>query len=78
MCGNGEAICSNGEAIAFLDYSVSSGPFLRFTMSFEFLSEMFDNSVCETRDPSLTTVFAIYSHLNNLYNAMLVLFNYNN
>ena len=61
-----------------LDYSVSSGPFLRLSMSFEFLSEMFDNSVCETRDPSLTTVFAIYSHLNNLYNAMLVLFNYNN
>ena len=23
-------------------------------MSFEFLSEMFDHSVCETRDPSLT------------------------
>ena len=29
----------------YLDYSVSSGPFLRFTMSFEFLSEMFDHSM---------------------------------
>ena len=38
----------------YLDYSVSSGPFLRFSMRFEFLSEMFDHSVCETRDPSLT------------------------
>ena len=25
--GNGEAICSNGEAIVLLDYSISSGPF---------------------------------------------------
>ena len=38
----------------YLDYSVSSGPFLRFSMRFEFLSEMFDHSVCESRDPSLT------------------------
>ena len=38
----------------YLDYSVSSGPFLRFSMRFEFLYEMFDYSVCETRDPSLT------------------------
>ena len=37
-----------------MDYSVSSGPFLRFSMRFEFLSEMFDHLVCETRDPSLT------------------------
>ena len=28
--------------------------FLRFPMSFEFLSEKFDHSVYETRDPSLT------------------------
>ena len=40
----------------YLDYSVSSGPFLRFSMRFEFLSEMFDHSVCETRDPSLTKI----------------------
>ena len=32
-----------------LDYSVSSGPFLRFSMRFEFLSEMFDNSVCSVQ-----------------------------
>ena len=38
----------------YLDYSVSSGPFLRFSMRFEFLSEMLDHSVCETRDPSFT------------------------
>ena len=38
----------------YLDYSVSSGPFLRFSMRFEFLSEMFDRLVCETRDLSLT------------------------
>ena len=37
-----------------LDNSVCSGPFFRFSIRFEFLSEMFDNSVCETRDPSLT------------------------
>ena len=40
----------------YLDYSVSSGPFLRFSMRFEFISEMFGHSVCETRDPSLTKV----------------------
>ena len=33
----------------YLDYKVSSGPFLRFSLRFEFVSEMF-----ETRDPSLT------------------------
>ena len=44
-----------GWVVLYLDYSVSSGPFLRFSMRFEFLSEMFDYSVCETRDPSLTT-----------------------
>ena len=37
--------------VVHLDYSVSSGPFLRFSLRFEFLSEMF-----ETRDPSLTIV----------------------
>ena len=37
-----------------LDYSVISGPFLRFSMRFEFLSEMYDHSVCETKDLSLT------------------------
>ena len=40
-----------------LDYSVSSSPFLRFFMRFEFLSEMFDHLVCESRDPSLTLIF---------------------
>ena len=43
-----------GGGWVYLDYSVSSGPFLRFSMSFEFLSEMLDHSVSETRDPSLT------------------------
>ena len=43
-----------GGGWVYLDYSVSSGPFLRFSMRFEFLSEMFDHSVCESRDPSLT------------------------
>ena len=38
----------------YLDYSFSSGPFLRFSLIFEFLPEMFDHLVCETRDPSLT------------------------
>ena len=38
----------------YLDYSVSSGPFMRFSMRVEFLSKMFDHSVCEIRDPSLT------------------------
>ena len=38
----------------YLDYSISSGPFLRFPISFEFISEMFDHSVSETRDLSLT------------------------
>ena len=40
--------------VVHFDYSVSSGHFLRFSMRFDFLSEMFDQSVCETRDPSLT------------------------
>ena len=40
--------------VVYLDYSVSSGPFLRFSMRFEFLSDMFDHLVCESRDPSLT------------------------
>ena len=38
----------------YLDYSINSGPFSRFSMIFEFLSETHDHSVCETRDPSLT------------------------
>ena len=43
--------------VVYLDYSVSSGPFLRFSMRFEFLSEILYYSVCEIceiRDPSLT------------------------
>ena len=32
----------------YLDYSVNCGPFLRFSMRFEFLSEISDHSVCET------------------------------
>ena len=50
----GELSVVVGGWVVYLDYSVSSGPFLRFTMSIEFLSEMFDHSVCEIRDPSLT------------------------
>ena len=38
----------------YLDYSISSGSLLRFSMRFEFLSEISDHSVCETRNPSLT------------------------
>ena len=52
-----------GGGWVYLDYSVSSGPFLRFPMSFEFLSEMFDHSVSEIRDPSLT----IFSRSSNLF-----------
>ena len=48
----------------YLDYRVSSGPFLRFSMSFEFLSEMLDHSVSETRDPSLTIVLRCQHHLS--------------
>ena len=40
--------------MVYLDYRISSGPLLRFSMRFEFFSEMFDHLVCETRDPSLT------------------------
>ena len=47
----------------YLDYSVSSGPFLRFSMRFEFLSEMFDHSVCETRDPSLTICWLTFGNI---------------
>ena len=43
-----------GGWLVHLDFSVSSGPILRFLLSMEFLSEMFDHSVCEIRDPSLT------------------------
>ena len=42
----------------YLDHSVSSGPFWRFSMRFEFLSEIFDYSVCETRDLSLTILLS--------------------
>ena len=48
----------------YLDYRVSSGPFLRFSMRFEFLSEILYYSVCEIceiRDPSLTTVCLVLS-----------------
>ena len=46
----------------YLDYRVSSGPFLRFSMRFAFLSEMFDHLVCETsKDPSLTISIKVYS-----------------
>ena len=34
--------------------SINSDALLRFSMRFEFLSEIYDYSVCETRDPSLT------------------------
>ena len=53
--------------VVYLDYSVSSGPFLRFSMRFEFLSEMFDHSVCETRDPSLAIEQCVLT-----YNLVLV------
>ena len=43
----------------YLDYSVSSGPFLRFSKRFEFLSETFDHSVCENRDLSLTILVLV-------------------
>ena len=45
----------------YLDYSVSSGPFMRFFMRFELLSEILYHSVCEIRDPSLTTVCLVLS-----------------
>ena len=51
---NISALESYGWVVVHLDYRVSSGPFLRFLLSIEFLSEMFDHSVCEIRDPSLT------------------------
>ena len=42
----------------YLDYRVSSGPFLRFSLRFEFLSE-----TIETRDPSLTIDSFIFLRL---------------
>ena len=39
--------------VVYLDYSVSSGPFFRFSLKFELLSEILYHSVCEIRDPSL-------------------------
>jgi len=47
----------------YLDYRVNSGPFSRFSMRFEFLSENSDHSVCETRDPSLTILNSSNKHL---------------
>ena len=44
--------------VVYLDYSVSSGPFLRFSMSFEFLCEMLDHSVSETQGPELDNIFS--------------------
>ena len=52
MCYGVGGTC--GDMVVYLDYSISSGPFLRFCMRFELLSETFDHSICETRDPSLT------------------------
>ena len=43
-----------GGWVVYLDYSVSSGPFLRSSMRFELLSEILYHTVCEIRDPSLT------------------------
>ena len=43
-----------GGGWVYLDYRVSSGPFLRFSMRFELLSKILYHSVCEIRDPSLT------------------------
>ena len=53
--------------VVYLDYSVSSGPFLSFSMRFKFLSEMFDHSVCETRDPSLTILLSYFNFHPVLY-----------
>ena len=39
-----------------LDYSLNSGPYLRFSMRFDFLAEISDHSVCETRDLSLPII----------------------
>ena len=52
----------------YLEYRVSSGPFLRFSMRFELLSEMFDHSVCETRDPSLTIKLKNFISSKNIFN----------
>ena len=57
-----------GWVVVYLDYSVSSGPFLRFSMRFEFLSEflpeMFGHLVCETGDPSLTIAQFLWEKSN--------------
>ena len=58
-----ESYCGGGWV--YLDYSVSSSPFLTFSMRFEFLSEMFDHPVSESRDPSLT-IFDTSSMPTNL------------
>ena len=52
-----ESYCGGGGGGGgwYLDYSVCQlWSLLRFSMRFEFLFEMFDYSVWETRDPSLT------------------------
>ena len=54
-----------------LDYSVSFGPFMRFSMRFEFLSEMFDLSIFEIKDQSLFTKYKLtleYGFYWRLYN----------
>ena len=58
----------------YLDYSVSSGPFLRSSRRFEFLSEMFDHLVCENRDPSLTiSASASFFDTSNYLHTLLAL-----
>ena len=48
-----------------LNKQLDSNPFLTFSMRFEFLSEMFDHPVSESRDPSLT-IFDTSSMPTNL------------
>ena len=49
----------------YLDYSVSSGPFLSFSLRFEFHSEISVHSVCETRDLSLTILMKVLINVNS-------------
>ena len=63
--------------VVYLDYSVSSGPFLKFSMRFEFLSEILYYSVCEIceiRDPSLTINVRFLLVDRSLLNAFLYSF----
>ena len=60
----------------YLDYSVNSGPFLRYSMRFEILSEISDHSVCETSDPSLTInsnggLVSSFKHRTNITNSSI-------